>query len=464
MVMPHAVDPRRVQALTSHPATASASRPVVYWMHRDQRVEDNFGLLLAQELALRGGAPLVVVFGLSSRFLHASWRQYAFMLEGLREVASSLEQLRIPFILLQGDPGEEVPAWCRAVQAGAVVTDFDPLRPKRHWLAQAAGSLQEAGIALLEVDSRNIVPCRATSDKREYAARTIRPRIHRLLPEFLHAPPSPVAHPHAFAGPAPLVDWAAVAAGVQVNRNIKPVSWLRSGPATALEMLDVFIANRLRFYAEKRNDPVAGAQSRLSPYLHFGQLSALRVALTVQAAEAPRESKEAFLEELVVRRELSDNFCLHTPHYDTLEGCPAWARQTLDEHRADVRSHLYSFDEFENARTHDALWNAAQLELRKTGSMHGYLRMYWAKKILEWSETPELAMDTAIRLNDTWQLDGRDANGYTGVAWSIGGLHDRPWQTRPVFGTIRTMTEGGCRRKFDVPGYIARATALPEQC
>ncbi|AGW13069.1 deoxyribodipyrimidine photo-lyase [Megalodesulfovibrio gigas] len=458
------VDPRRVVACTTSAPAPAAGRPAVYWMHRDQRVHENFGLLHAQALALRAGAPLVVVFCLAPQFLHAAWRQYAFMLEGLQDVARQLHALGIPFVLLQGDPGQEVAAWCVAHRAGVVTTDFDPLRLKRQWLARTAEALAVHGVALLEVDSRNIVPCRAASAKREYAARTLRPRIHRLLPEFLHTPPAVQPHPHAFAGDVPTVDLPGLASALPVNRSVPPVPGLRSGPTAALAALQEFVAHRLRDYDERRNDPNAEAQSRLSPYLHFGQVSALRVALAVQAAAAPRETKEVFLEELVVRRELADNFCLHTPDYDALTGCPAWAQHTLDEHRQDVRSHVYSLEEFEQARTGDALWNAAQQQLRKTGAMHGYLRMYWAKKILEWTETPEQAMAFAIQLNDTWQLDGRDANGYTGVAWSIGGVHDRPWKGRPVFGTIRFMNEAGCRRKFDVPGYIARMAALPEIC
>jgi len=470
MISPHDVDPRRITPLNQCElprfetvAGSRSPRPVIYWMHRDQRVQDNFGLLHAQALALHAGAPLAVVFCLSPSFLHAAWRQYAFMLDGLGEVARQLAALGIPFALLQGDPGQETAAWCLQQHAAAVVTDFDSLRIKRHWMRQAAEILAAHDIAMLEVDSRNIVPCRAVSPKQEYAARTIRPRIHRLLPEFLHIPPVARPHPHAFAGHVPQVDPAdltQLAASLPVNRIAEPVTWLRSGPGAGLDALQDFIANRLRFYAGNRNDPLAGATSRLSPYLHFGHLSALRVALAVQEATAPREAKEAFLEELVVRRELADNFCLHAAGYDTLAGCPAWARQTLDERRHDPRSHLYSLEEFEQARTHDDLWNAAQQEMRLTGMMHGYLRMYWAKKILEWTASPEEAMAVAIHLNDTWQLDGRDANGYTGIAWSIGGVHDRPWKGRPVFGTIRYMNESGCRRKFDVPGYIAHVKSL----
>jgi deoxyribodipyrimidine photo-lyase len=194
--------------------------------------------------------------------------------------------------------------------------------------------------------------------------------------------------------------------------------------------------------------------SHLSPYLHFGQLSAQRVALEAQGYDADIPAQEAFLEQLVVRRELSDNFCFYEPAYDRFEGLPAWARETLDRHRTDPRPYLYGLEEFEEARTHDPLWNAAQSQMVKTGYMHGYMRMYWAKKILEWTESPEEALRVAIYLNDRYELDGRDPNGYTGIAWCIGGLHDRAWGERPVFGKVRYMSAGGARRKFDAAAYI----------
>ena len=203
--------------------------------------------------------------------------------------------------------------------------------------------------------------------------------------------------------------------------------------------------------------------SDLSPYLHFGQIAPQRVAREIQQADAPPEAKQAFLEELIVRRELSDNFCWYNPDYDKFSGFPEWAQKTLDQHRDDRREYLYSLEEFEQGRTHDALWNAAQLEMVLRGKMHGYLRMYWAKKILEWTASPEEALEIAIYLNDRYELDGRDPNGYVGVAWSIGGVHDRAWGERPVFGKIRYMNLSGCQRKFKVDQYIAWVGELHRQ-
>jgi len=235
---------------------------------------------------------------------------------------------------------------------------------------------------------------------------------------------------------------------------------MKPGGRAGSASLRRFIGDRLDIYAAKANDPNGDAQSELSPYLHFGQLSAQRVALEVAACGAVDESKAVFLEQLIVRRELSDNFCLHNPKYDSIEGIPRWARETLDAHRNDTREYVYSRDAFESARTRDPLWNAAQMQMMKTGKMHGYMRMYWAKKILEWSANPEDAYATAIYLNDRFELDGRDPNGYTGIAWSIGGVHDRPWRERPVLGKIRYMSYAGCRKKFDVDAYIRRISDM----
>jgi deoxyribodipyrimidine photo-lyase len=219
--------------------------------------------------------------------------------------------------------------------------------------------------------------------------------------------------------------------------------------------MHAFMALGLDRYDQTSRDPNAHGLSGLSPWLHFGQIAPQSVAL--EAVASPRtEGQQAFLEQLIVRRELADNFCMHNPHYDSIGGIPAWGRATLDKHRDDIREYVYARDAWERAATHDPLWNAAQHEMVRTGSMHGYMRMYWAKKILEWSKTPEDAIRTAIYLNDRYQLDGRDPNGYVGVLWSMGGLHDRPWKERSVFGTVRYMNAAGCKRKFDVERYVEK--------
>ncbi len=433
--------------------------PVVYWLSRDQRAQDNWALLWAQALALEQQAPLAVAFTLVPQFLGATFRQYDFMLQGLRETAQVLEQHRLPFFLLPGAPQEVLPAFLAEQGAGALVCDFDPLRLKRQWQAQVK---EKITIPFWQVDAHNIIPCWLASPKQEFAAYTLRPKMHRQLPEFLTDLPPLQEHPVSWPTAPPVIDWGQALAGSGADPRVAPVTWCRSGPHAAWECLQTFLQQRLARYHLDRNDPTLRGLSDLSPYLHFGQIGAQRVAWEVRQAEAPAEAKQAFLEELIVRRELADNFCYYNPDYDRVSGFPDWARQTLDQHRQDRREYIYSLAEWEAARTHDDLWNAAQLEMVRRGKMHGYLRMYWAKKILEWSATPEEALATAIYLNDRYQLDGRDPNGYTGVAWSIGGVHDRPWGERPVFGKIRYMSRAGCQRKFKVDQYIAWVRGLPE--
>ncbi|WP_027367426.1 deoxyribodipyrimidine photo-lyase [Desulfocurvibacter africanus] len=449
------VDERRLMALNERPYGPG---PVLYWMHREHRVNDNWGLLRARELAVDRGVPLAVAYGLAPDYLEAGLRQYAFLLAGLREVEHGLEAIGIPFFLLLGDPAEVIPDLARYLAVGAIITDFDPLRIKRGWLKRIAAEVQTA---VEEVDSRNIVPCRAVSEKKEWAARTFRPKIHRLLPEFLTAIPTlkPQTVPWNLDWPAN--DWSQAMDSLKVNSDVGRLSGPRSGELAAGALLAEFTTERLSGYAVGRNDPNGGTTSRLSAHLHFGMLSAQRVALVVIQADAPQEDKDAFLEQLVVRRELAENFCLHEPAYDSAESFPDWARRTLDAHQGDPRPYLYSRDELEQACTHDPLWNAAQREMLATGYMHGYLRMYWAKKILEWSKSPEEAMAVAVRLNDRWELDGRDPNGYAGLAWAIGGVHDRPWPERSVFGTVRSMSFRGARSKFDVQAYIQAFAVLP---
>jgi deoxyribodipyrimidine photo-lyase len=315
----------------------------------------------------------------------------------------------------------------------------------------------------VEVDAHNIVPCWLASPKLEFAAYTLRPKIHRLLPEYLTDLPSLPSHPFPWPAPVPAIDWSQTLAGVVADSKVPPVSWCKPGEDAARERLQTFIHQGLLQYNSDRNDPTLAGLSNLSPYLHFGQIAPQRVAWEIQRADAPLEAKQAFLEELIVRRELSDNFCFYNSDYDKFSGFPEWAKKTLNHHRSDYREYVYSLEEFEEGRTHDDLWNAAQLEMVRRGKMHGYLRMYWAKKILEWTASPEEAQEVAIYLNDRYELDGRDPNGYVGVAWSIGGVHDRAWGERPVLGKIRYMSLAGCQRKFKVDRYINWVGGLPRE-
>jgi deoxyribodipyrimidine photo-lyase len=423
--------------------------PVLHWMSRDQRVHDNHGLLKAAELAEDLGTHVHVAFCLLDRCGAASRRHFEFMIDGLEEVEVDLWAYSIPFSLLYGDAAEVLPAFAEALGAGVVTCDFSPLGPSRRRRASLAKSL---AVPLVEVDSHNIVPAWVAADKHVYAAHHLRNRYAKMLPDYLVEIPD---IPQLDGPEIEDVDWDKARAFV-VAEDFGPPIALESGGFAARSALADFIENRLDGYAEKRGRPDIDQQSRLSAYLHFGQLSCQRAVLDVKASAAPAEDIAEFVDEAVTWRELSDNFCFYVDGYASAQGFPNWGRETLDAHADDARDVVYDLDAFEQADTHDILWNAAQLEMVRTGRMHNYLRMYWAKKILEWSESPEEATRIAVLLNDRYELDGRDPNGYAGVAWSIGGVHDRPWMERSVYGKIRYMNENGARRKFDVDAYIRR--------
>jgi deoxyribodipyrimidine photo-lyase len=430
---------------------------VVLWMSRDQRVNDNWALLFAQELAMKEQSFLAVVFCVAPTFLGATIRQYSFMIKGLQEVERELAKKGIPFFLLNGSPEHEIPKFVRQYRAGTLITDFNPLRIKRKWENSVA---EKIDIPFYQVDAHNIVPCWIASAKQKYNAHTFRPKMNRLLSEFLVEYPVLRKHPVAWDNKVSKIDWERIFKTLDIDFSIPEVDWVESGGKAAKRALYNFIENKLPQYDTLRNDPTSDGQSNLSPYLHFGQISAQRVAFEVlkYSHSFPftkgGSSTAAFLEELIIRRELSDNFCFYNQDYENFEGFPAWAKKTLNEHRKDRRAYIYTVQQFEHAKTHDDLWNAAQMEMVKKGKMHGYMRMYWAKKISEWTVSPEKAMEVAIYLNDRYELDGRDPNGYVGIAWSIGGVHDRAWSERPIFGKIRYMSYNGCKAKFDVNKYI----------
>ncbi len=440
----------RVQLLK---AGSPLGSEVVYWISRDQRLHDNWALLYAQEIALERKLPLTIVFCLLPDFLQATLRQYEFMLKGLEQIEKGCAKLGIKFRLLIGNPIDQLPRYVADCGAAVVVTDFTALKINRDW---KKGIAERLAIPLIEVDAHNIVPCRLASEKLEFAAYTIRPKIRKLLPEYLTEFPKLKKHPFAPIDLASPTNWDIARKSLKIDRSVGEVAGFDSGESAAMKVMDHFLKSKIRHYDTNRNLPPVDGQSNISPYLHFGQISAQRVALEAQRFDQNLTAQEAFLEELIVRRELADNYCHYSESYDAFDGLHPWAQKTLNEHRADAREYIYSRDEFESAQTHDELWNAAQLEMVTTGKMHGYMRMYWAKKILEWSPAPEEALATAIYLNDRYELDGRDPNGYTGIAWSIGGVHDRPWANRPIFGMIRYMSFDGCKRKFDVKAYIAK--------
>ena len=422
---------------------------VLYWMSRDKRVDDNWALLAAQSVALNNKVPLIVCFQYLGNFPEANIRQYGFQLKGLLELKNKLESLNIEFILSQGRASEVIPRIIDEKIVGTIITDYSPLRVYKKKVSEV---LNRTKIPFYQIDAHNIIPVWKASPKKEYAAYTIRKKIHDNLDQFLTDYPSLIKHPYGNISKND-ISYDNIVNGLKIDFSVQEVDWLVPGEIAAKNKLDS-LRDSLVGYDERRNDPTKDALSNLSPYFHFGQIAPQRVALEIKNSSLPEQDKNSFLEEMIVRRELSDNFCEYEPNYDYFDGFHDWAKKTLNEHRNDEREYLYPKEQFEHADTHDPLWNAAQNQMKNKGKMHGYMRMYWAKKILEWSPNPEEAMQVAIDLNDKYELDGRDPNGYAGIAWSIGGIHDRAWFERPVYGKIRYMNYNGCKSKFNVKRYI----------
>lgn len=462
--------------------------PVVYWMYRDQRLHDNWALLRAQEIALAHSQPLLIMMAIREdlTLFSGSARWFEPMVAGMSSISIAAHRLHIPFVCLVGDPLKDIPAFLNRIDAGAVVCDFSPLTVPRSWQKELAS---KSSIYWECVDTHNIVPVWVTSNKQEYAARTIRSKLYAHLDTYLVEYPKVIKHPYTVQFElinAYLFDQTKVLSSVKINKQVASVATFKAGEEAAVHQLEFFLHNKMSQYSQDRNDPTKQGVSNLSGYLHFGMISAARVVLELErvlrekkqntrqpAAEEMQQnslhnsgrnfissshnnksSADIFFEEIVVRRELSDNYCFYNQDYASLAGAPDWAQKTLTAHTRDAREHIYSLEEFEQAQTHDAAWNAAQQELLQTGKMHGYMRMYWAKKILEWSKNPQEAIRIAIYLNDLYEIDGRDPNGYVGILWSIAGLHDRPWFERPVYGTVRYMNANGLQRKFDLTEYI----------
>lgn len=366
----------------------------------------------------------------------------------------------MPLVILTGRAIKHI---VNEYDPSAIYCDYSPLRGPQAVRRHIAKAYPE--IPSFTVDAHNVIPVWITSQKQEWAAYTIRPKIHKLLKEYLT--PYPTLKNQSSAPDIAPADWKQIQRTLPSTQEPIPAA----GPAAAQKQLETFVKTGLKSYDESRNDATTDGQSGLSPYLHFGQISAQHVAAYVleqtkqtvqigpkitQRSLAKDTNVAAFLEELIVRRELSDNFCTYNKSYDSLEGAPDWARESLKQHEKDKREFIYSYKDFEQGKTHDDLWNAAQLQMVTEGKMHGYMRMYWAKKILEWTPDAQTAIKYATQLNDTYELDGRDPNGYVGILWSIAGLHDRPWFERDVYGTVRYMAQSGARKKFDTEAYIKK--------
>lgn len=443
----------RIQNLNEH-TRRPAGAYVLCWMQEAQRARGNAALEMAIRGANRYGLPVVVCFGLMDGYPEANARHYAFMLDGLSDCAKELETRGIAFVIRHGMPVDV--ALSLSQNAAAVICDRSYMPAQREWRRMLA---EAATCPVVQVETEVVVPVDVASDKSEYAARTIRPRIHRVWDEYLvpldETEPEIRADALTLESDFDLTDPSGVLAALDLDRTVKPVKRFRGGRVAALEMLNRFLDDVLDGYAKGRNEPSAAQTSFLSPYLHFGHISPVEMALAARdSGIGATEDRGSFIEELVVRRELAMNYANFAPGFETYDTLPDWAKKTLSEHAGDEREYVYTSDVLEACKTHDTHWNDAMREMVHTGFMHNYMRMYWAKKILEWSATPEDAFNTTLALNNKYFLDGRDPNSYANVAWCF-GLHDRAWTERPVFGKIRYMNANGLNRKFDMAAYRA---------
>lgn len=437
--------------LRNNLAVQSHGRYLLYWMQQSQRVHGNHALAYAIERANYLELPLLVYFGLTANYPGAVYRHYHFMLQGLQETAATLRGMGITFLLTLDEPA--LGALKAGEEAAEIIMDRGYLRHQRAWRDRVASKAQ---CRVVEVESDILIPVEAASQKQQYAAYTLRPGILRSLDVFLTLPAlaspdkSEPVTPPASLKPRTIAE---VFETLKVDRTVLPSARFVGGYSKARSLLERFTDQCLSQYDDKSNDPAEECISHLSPYIHFGQISVVEIAAYAMAHGAEKDG--SFIDELVIRRELAINFVWHSPEYDTFSAIPSWARSTLDDHRKDSRPYIYRRDELEAGHTHDPYWNAAQEELIRDGKMHGYMRMYWGKKIIEWTGTPEEAYETMVYLNDRYSLDGRDPNGYAGIAWCF-GLHDRPWKERDIFGKIRYMNDRGLKRKFNMDEYLRR--------
>jgi len=424
---------------------------VVYWMQRAQRGLHNPALDVAVEAANALAKPVIVFFAPVPFYPRANLRHYRFLAQGIPDISESLKKRNIGFVLRRF-PEHSLIKFCEEVRPSLVVGDENPMREPEAWRRSASKKLS---LPFWTVDADVIVPSKLL-EKAQYAAHIIRPRLQAQLGRFMVPPKNTKAKvawkkPQALQSLDPDFD---ITQGWPLDTSVGPVSGLRGGTNEALRLLEEFLKHSLATYGTKRNKPEVNGTSRLSPYLHFGHIGPLTVALGVEKTDAPKADKEAFLNQLITWRELAVNLVRFNPNYDNFECAEPWAHRTLAQHAKDIRPVLYSEQQLEHAETHDPLWNAAQRQMVNTGWMHNNLRMYWAKKILEWSPSPAQAYQMAVRLNDKYELDGRDPNGYAGIAWSIVGKFDRPWFERPIFGQIRYMSGQSTGKKFDSKTYM----------
>lgn len=432
-------------------------RYVLYWMQMFKRASHNYALNFAIQMANERQLPLVVYEGLKFYYPWANDRIHTFILEGVAEKQPEFSERGIRYIFYlqrnKRDPRNTVAKLAR--EAALVVTDDYPC----FIIPEHNQRIAELKLPVYAVDANGMVPLSALP-KEEYAAYTIRPKLNRLLPALprtivtphldVQKPTLDVDCPETIVSPDNIAD---LVSECDIDHTVKPSNRYHGGTAAGRKRLTHFVRNILPHYDQTRNDPSVDGSSRLSPYLHFGFLSIQEVVAAVEQAKAPKAAKNAFLEEAIVRRELSFNFTRHNPDYDSLKPLPVWALKTMRDHADDPRPELLDAERIEAADTYDELWNAAQRELLSTGLLHNYVRMLWGKRVIEWQRSYEMAFELLVHLNNKYALDGRDPNSYAGILWCF-GKHDRPWFEREIFGTIRYMTSRSMAKKFNARRYM----------
>ena len=378
---------------------------IVYLCQREIRAKDNYVLQFAKQKSEELNLPLKIIH---KKIFYKYKPKQEFINRQILQAKNEFLNLNFDFEIFNGD---NILGYLNKINTSVLIIDFNPIFD--------INKLKNCEYKIYEIDGHNIIPARFISNKQEYNAVNFRRKIYLNIYPFLKE----FDNENMYKNEADFV-------------------------------LENFIKNKLRYYNQFRNDPNKNVNSGLSKYLNSGFISSQRIAIDIIKSNVSNENKEAFLEELIIRKELADNFCLYNKKFKSFLGIPNWAKESLNSHRCDFRPYIYTIDEFEQAKTHDELWNAAQKQLIKEGIIHSYLRMYWAKKILEWSVNPEIALKIAIYLNDKYALDAPSPNGYTGILWAIGGLHDRAFKDWFITGKIRRMTQSSIKKKFNAKNYI----------
>jgi len=397
------INPARIFEFNNKPIK---NGKIIYMCEREVRAKDNFALLFAIQKTKEQSLPLKIIY---PKVNYEYQPKQVFIDNQIIQAKKQFRQIGLDFEIIEKSPAEII----KNLRPALIILDFNPILKRKY--------LKNADFKIYEVDGHNIIPARFVSYKQEYSAATMRRKIHYNIYPFL-----------------------------------TEFDNLTTEKVEADYVLEDFIKNKLPYYAEYKNDISKNVLSGLSKYLNLGFISSQRVALEIIKSGVNDINKEVFLEELVVRKELADNFCLYSKNYKDFTSIPNWAKVSLENHMYDIRPYIYSTEELEKAKTHDKLWNATQIQLIREGTIHGYLRMYWAKKILEWIPSPKESLKTAIYLNDKYAYDSPSSNGYVGILWAIGGLHDRAFIDYPITGKIRRMTYDSTKRKYDLGDYLQK--------